>query len=308
MMIRSEDFWRDDLGPVLEHVKRFPDKAIPVLSPLILQGNAVRSDGWCLRHNRRCRIRTATRHIAGTICVGFSQRGTGLATADVTMIPTLCWLAQRRLCQEPEVLQENVRGCPPELFYKHLSDIYHMEVFSVDSVAFGWACGRERQFMKFRHRGKIMSSVSPCSRFMRRFYRACQYSWREHFWVRKGSNAVFPDELRCELEWAYQRPTGGKSGETVNDDDVGKISSFEDSLTETEKSYLFTYRAQYPNQCYQLNQDPDSDMGSCSSEWCLQTIINNCHLLWYDLPDQPRLIRLQLLLMFGVMLLRHEEY
>lgn len=65
-------------------------------------------------------------------------------------------------------------------------------------------------------------------------------------------------------------------------------SSFETSLTATEKEYLATYRAQDPQQCYQLNQDPHSGMGSTSTPWALQTVIHNCHLLWHDLPDQGR--------------------
>ena len=160
----TKDFWRTDMMDVLEHVRKNPDAALTVLKPLVLQGTAVKGDAWCLRHGRHCKIQTASRHIAGTVCVGFSRRGVGLSTADPTMLPTLAWVALRRLCQEPEIVQENVRGCPVQLFHDLLHDIYYLDVVTIDAVVFGWSCGRERQFIKMRHRWKILEQLSPCSR------------------------------------------------------------------------------------------------------------------------------------------------
>lgn len=60
------------------------------------------------------------------------------------------------------------------------------------------------------------------------------------------------------------------------------------ALTEAELMYYNTYKQQFPNQVWQLNQDPLSDHGACSTEWALQTIIHNCHLLFFDGLPQPR--------------------
>ena len=59
--------------------------------------------------------------------MAYSKRGVGLATDDPTIIPTLRWIAQRRMCQESSVVQENVKGCPPTLFQEFLGDIYWLE-------------------------------------------------------------------------------------------------------------------------------------------------------------------------------------
>lgn len=249
----------------------------------------MRGEASCLRHGRDCRFKTAFRHIAGTVCIGFSRRGKNLATEDSSMLATLAWCAQRRQAQETIVIQESVVSCPESLFKEYLHDLYHIERVVVDAVQLGWACGRQRQYLKFIHRVKAAEIVSPCSRFIRRFYRACQYSWREHFFAHlcDPDATVIENELTEELKWAHRRPSSLQSGKPV---DETVPTAFEDSLNESERQYLATYRAQYPNQCYQLNQDPLSNMWASSSEWALQTIIHNCHLLWYDLPPpaQPR--------------------
>ena len=231
----NEDFWRDDLQAIVAHVLAHPDQALTVLGPLIKQGNTMKSEGWCYRHKKKCKVQTAFRHIAGTVCVGFSRRGAGLSVADITMICTLAWLAQRRSLQETEITQENVKGCPPELFFEFLGDLYWMDVVPVDAVCFGWACGRERQYLKFRHRVKVMSMVSPCSVFLKRFYRACKYSWTEHFWSHhcQGSGTtILEDELAVELKWALSRPSSSAHGQDL---DVEGSTSFELALTTTEQ-------------------------------------------------------------------------
>lgn len=182
---------------MIAFVQANPNQALTVLGPLIKQGTAVKSDAWCLRHQKYCKMQTASRHIAGTVCVGFSRRGLGLSTADPTIVPTLAWISQRRHVQEAEITQENVKGCPPSLFQEFLADMYFIDIVTVDAVSFGWACGRERQFLKMRRRQKILSMISPCSRFLIRFYRACKYSWKEHFFAHdcQKDSTVLANEL-----------------------------------------------------------------------------------------------------------------
>ena len=182
---------------MIKKLQTQPAHTLDLLGPLVKSGEAVRLEAFCARHQRVCRLQTARRRIAGTVCVGFSRRGAGLSVADPTMIPTLAWCALRRSVQEPDVTQENVKGCPPELFKEYLFDLYYMDVLDLDAVQFGWACGRQRQFIRFRHRAKILAEISPCARFVKRFYRACAYSWKEHFFMSNWTDGILPQEAKA---------------------------------------------------------------------------------------------------------------
>lgn len=86
-------------------------------------------------------MQTAKRHVAGTVCVGFSRRGAGLFVSDPTVVSTLAWCALRRACQENKILQENAR-CPVSLFAQMLEDLYFVDVVELDAMQFGWSCAR----------------------------------------------------------------------------------------------------------------------------------------------------------------------
>lgn len=94
--------------------------------------------------------------------------------SDPSIIHTLCWVALRLLLAEPDVTQENVTRCPVDLFARFMQKDYYIDVTKMDSVQFGIAAARERQFIRFRHRAKIQSELSPLSMFMKRFFRAVE--------------------------------------------------------------------------------------------------------------------------------------
>ena len=77
-------FWRDELKDVVADLLRRPAMAMQVLTPLILQGGAVKLCSYCITHKKICRLRTCKRHVAGTSCRGFSRRGVcrGCTTAS----------------------------------------------------------------------------------------------------------------------------------------------------------------------------------------------------------------------------------
>lgn len=52
--------------------------------------------------------------------------------------------------------------------------------------------------------------------------------------------------------------------------------------------YLRSYEKSWPGQAFQLNQDPDSNHGSHSNPWSLQTVIHNAGLLFSQAVDPPR--------------------
>ena len=124
----SQEFWNDDIQKVIKQLSSRPDLAMEVLSKAIMENKAVKLEAWCIKHGRLCKLKSAKRHLAGTICIAFSRRGQGLGVSDPTIVPTLCWIAIRRRCQEASVTQENVDGCPVSLFSKYLADLYFIDV------------------------------------------------------------------------------------------------------------------------------------------------------------------------------------
>eukprot|EP00973_Karenia_brevis_P018781 2573854-Karenia_brevis.AAC.1 len=74
------DFFRDELTKDVERLLEHPDKALQILGPLVKSGNSVRLDAHCLRHGRRCSLKRAKRHVAGTSCTAFSKQGLQLGT------------------------------------------------------------------------------------------------------------------------------------------------------------------------------------------------------------------------------------
>ena len=113
-------------------------------------------------------------------------------------------------------------------------------------------------------------------------------------------DGILDNERAKELAWARSRPTSmariceehrehqADNAAESAEYDHDHPEAFIKSLTETEYQYYTTYRAQSPGQVWQLNQDPMSGHQACSTEWALQTIIHNCHLLFHDELAQPR--------------------
>lgn len=173
-------FYRPELQEtVLPQLMKKPGVAVQTLTPLILSGRAVVTSGNCLYHGKVCPMRTCQRHCAGTSCKPFSKRGTQLGTSDIDMISTLCWYALRRALQESDISQENVVDFPVSLANQLLGDLYFIDSIKLDPSSLGMPTARPRMFLRMRHRMKILSEVSPISRFALRFQRAVKYSWVE---------------------------------------------------------------------------------------------------------------------------------
>lgn len=173
-------FYREELRQTLiPQLQQKPNTAIQALTPLILSGRAVTTVGQCLHHQRKCPLRTCTRHVAGTSCKPFSKRGTQLGTNDSDMIPTLAWFALRRSLQEPDICQENVPDFPVGLAQSLLGDLYWIDVIKLNPGVYGTPTARPRQFIRMRHRVKILSEMSPVSRFALRFQRITNFHWSE---------------------------------------------------------------------------------------------------------------------------------
>ncbi len=128
---------------------------------------------------KNCSLKSCRRHTAGTSCKPFSRRGAGLTTGDRDIIYTLAWIGLRRELQEADITQENVISFPISLINNLLGDLYHCDAITLDSTNFGLPCARERQYIRLRHKHKILSELSPINMFAKRFFRAVKFHWSE---------------------------------------------------------------------------------------------------------------------------------
>ena len=173
-------FFRPELHQqVIPELLRKPAVAIQALTPLIMTDRAMCTTGKCQVHDRMCSLKSCNRHIAGTSCKPFSRRGAGLGTADSDIVYTLAWVGLRRVLQESDITQENVVGFPMTLFSDLLGDLYHLDSCTLQAACFGSPCSRNRQFVRLRHKIKVLAEISPISNFALRFHRVANFHWSQ---------------------------------------------------------------------------------------------------------------------------------
>ena len=64
------------------------------------------------------------------------------------------------------------------LLLRLLGPLYHMEKVVLSPYMVGDPFNREREFIKMVHKKKAAAVISPLSRFCKRFFRMCQWSWK----------------------------------------------------------------------------------------------------------------------------------
>eukprot|EP00435_Cladocopium_sp_Y103_P054892 s649_g18.t1 len=322
-----QHFFRDEMQETVQMLLSKPHLAVEILGPLIASKKCMKNEAYCLTHKRICAIKPAKRHIAGTSCRPYSRKGSGLSQMDPETIYTLAWIGQRVELQEPIVASENVKtaggptfahvakldGDKPlsvhdaglgNLIIRFLAEYYWMEATVLDPSLLGFPFSREREFIIMRHKVKCLPQISPLSRFQRRFFRACSWSWKDILMMHMPcmqSKGVVKNEGVEDIKWARSRPTcrmKKPSPDDMSEDvaiadgdrdiDVSKRSTWEMSLTESEFRFLETYRRAWPNTAYQLNQDPSSGHGHKAGEHAMFTLFHNCGLVWSDTCTPPR--------------------
>ena len=102
---------------------------------------------FCQCHNAQCQIvpNVANIHIAGTPCTAASTMGLRDNELALSFGHFLTWIAQRRLCQEPILVQENVG----EFDRNHLITLLPMYDWTfaiVSPCQVGWPVRRARQW------------------------------------------------------------------------------------------------------------------------------------------------------------------
>lgn len=93
--------------------------------------------------------------------------------------------------------------------------------------------------------------------------------------------------MQLELEWAQARPSSQAhllGHKLCLDDD----EPFARALTFAEERFRASYAESKPNQCWQLNQNPDAGFGASSTDHCLPTVIANVHVLYTERVSPAR--------------------
>jgi hypothetical protein len=86
-------------------------------------GCTMRRFVWCVRCGKRCHLRAAHLHVAGSPCVDFSMLNlTRKASAGSKMHLFWCWVLQRRTLQEQVLIHENVPSFGLSLLESSLGD------------------------------------------------------------------------------------------------------------------------------------------------------------------------------------------
>eukprot|EP00434_Breviolum_minutum_P006415 symbB.v1.2.005662.t1/scaffold327.1/size259883/15 len=188
-------FYRDELQSTVDACLKSPAMAVEVLGPLISAKKAMKLDAPCLTHGKNCTMKPSRRHVAGTSCKPWSVKGSGLAAADPEIVFTMAWLGLRIMLEDDEILSENVKSPSStsssdpsgvvdaglgNLLLRFLAPLYHMETTLLDPSMIGDPFSRQREFVKMRHKAKCLCELSPMSRFNKRFFRVCQWSWKSH--------------------------------------------------------------------------------------------------------------------------------
>lgn len=188
-------FYSDELKPTIDDLMQNPSMAVEVLAPVLSANKAMKLSAFCATHGKECTIHSSARHIAGTSCKPWSRKGANMGQADPEMLFTLAWIGLMIALQCGEIISENVKtqgsssSCSDNpasvqdaglgnLLLRFLSPFYFMERVVLSPKMLGDPFQREREFVKMVHRMKAPEVISPLSRFCKRFFRICQWSWK----------------------------------------------------------------------------------------------------------------------------------
>lgn len=137
-----DEFWASHLKHVVAGLMRSAVLALEILAGPVVSGGSVVLSANCLRHShitgKKCTLRCARRHIAGTPCAAFSLQGLQLGASDPRIVFFMCWVALRLALQEAEIIQENVRQFPTSLIARFLGGLYFIDYAIIDPTELGW--------------------------------------------------------------------------------------------------------------------------------------------------------------------------
>ena len=113
----------------------------------LLPRSSVILDGFCERHNRICRMKSADGHTAGHTCVDHSAMGRHAGKMGKHMKVFFIFVALRRRLKEKVLWLENVLSFGITTIEKHLGDLYFMVRVETSPLSLGWQVERKRQIV-----------------------------------------------------------------------------------------------------------------------------------------------------------------
>ena len=142
---------------------------------------------YCHIHNRECDVTTsvAMANISGSICCDHSTMGTMDRDQAMSYAHLLIWAGQRRICQEPIIVQECVDTFPRDQFVDLLPQ-YDWSWAILSPHQHGFPIRRLRQWAIGRHKTKTLSFRSLLNIFSASFVRPKNVDWRIFFWENLG--------------------------------------------------------------------------------------------------------------------------
>jgi hypothetical protein len=175
--------------------------------------NRIRTQMYCERHDRVCKVGVALVHSGGSPCVDFSAFGALSKEDGAANRLYLLWMLMHTINQESLVYHENVKSFGRAKLTTDLSEWYVPIHLVLDGCLFGVAAKRERFWSLFVHKrhvvvkygGKHLFTASFFYHTMREtFFRKCGYT---EFGLLINDSGFGKAQVADEVRWASLRPS-----------------------------------------------------------------------------------------------------
>ena len=169
------------------------------LFDLCMRPGALRLDGWCCVHNKRCVHPRASAHSGSIPCTDWSNWGRCKRLTGPTAIPTMIFLALRLVLMEGLVMIENVVPFDWQFVARYVGNIFEVLTSTGCNTNFGSPSRRPRRFTLLLLRG-LYGLGRTLQDFTEVFARKrhADLTWRCFL-------CATDSELRAELHWASSR-------------------------------------------------------------------------------------------------------
>ena len=239
------------------------------LFELCMRPGAIRLDGECVVHGKRCVHPRASAHSGSIPCTDWTTWGSCRRLTGATAIPTIIFLVLRIILLEGWVMIENVVPFDPEFLQRYTGKFFDMLTSTGCNTDFGIPPRRPRRFTLLLLRG-MWSLCRPLQDFTTLFARQRRddLTWRCFL-------CASDPELRTELAASRPgitnkphvvsgRPTGAHFKQTLLSSEHGRLQGFLDD-----------------HNCHDcvvaLGQDP-SFTRTASQPHVLHTLVRNNHI------------------------------
>lgn len=118
---------------------------------------------YCHKHRKQCSFETDLStncrafdgHVAGPMCVDFSNLGAGLGWLGDTTLPFIVWLREKVRDPVQWFVLENVESFDDALVAELVSSVYDILVLTIDPYMFGVPVTRSRKYLLMKRRGYV---------------------------------------------------------------------------------------------------------------------------------------------------------